>query len=119
MPLPLIWGRAPRPSLFNVSSEQYPNPPAGNHTLLTDAIARRSKHRLAVWSGVSDRASTLYVDTVDAPDDSEELLADVCSWHLADMPLALTNVCFEGNNGHDAYATRCLLMTQSGHSRVL
>ena len=40
----------------------------------------------------------------------------VHTWHLADMPLALTNVRFEGNNGHDADATRCLLMTQSGHS---
>jgi hypothetical protein len=26
----------------------------------------------------------------------------VHTWHLADMPLALTNVCFEGKNGHDA-----------------
>ena len=25
----------------------------------------------------------------------------------------LTNVCFEGNNGHDVDVTRCLLMTQS------
>jgi hypothetical protein len=30
---------------------------------------------------------------------------------------ALINVRFEGNNGHYAEATRCLLMTQSGHSR--
>jgi hypothetical protein len=30
------------------------------------------------------------------------LNAHVCSWHLADVPLALTNVCFEGKNGHDA-----------------
>ena len=37
----------------------------------------------------------------------------VHTWHLADMPLALTNVRFEGNNGHDADVTRCLLMTQS------
>ena len=28
---------------------------------------------------------------------------------------ALTNVCFEGKNGHDADVERCLLMTQSGH----
>jgi len=28
---------------------------------------------------------------------------------------ALMNVRFEGNNGHDADVTRCLLMTQSGH----
>ena len=27
----------------------------------------------------------------------------------------MTNVRFEGNNGHDADVTRCLLMTQSGH----
>jgi len=27
------------------------------------------------------------------------------------------NVRFEANNGHDADVTRCLLMTQSGHSR--
>ena len=26
---------------------------------------------------------------------------------------------FEGNNGHDADVTRCLLMTQSGHSSVI
>ena len=36
---------------------------------------------------------------------------------LADMQTALTNVRFEGYNGHDADVTRCLLMTQSGHSR--
>jgi hypothetical protein len=29
---------------------------------------------------------------------------------------ALMNVRFEGNNGHDADVTRCLLLTQSGHS---
>jgi len=28
---------------------------------------------------------------------------------------ALMNVRFEGNNGHDADVTRCLLMTHSGH----
>ena len=28
------------------------------------------------------------------------------------------NVRFEGNNGHDADVTRCLLMTQSGHSHT-
>ena len=32
------------------------------------------------------------------------------------MPLALMNVRFEGNNGHDATVTRCPLMTQSGHA---
>ena len=36
-------------------------------------------------------------------------------WHIADVPLGLTNVCFEGNNGHDADVTRCLLSTRSGH----
>src|SRR6478752_3022659 len=35
----------------------------------------------------------------------------------ADVPLALTNVCFEGKNGHDANGPSCLLMTQSGHVR--
>ena len=30
----------------------------------------------------------------------------------------LTNVCFEGQNGHDADVARCLLMTQSGHVRA-
>src|SRR6478736_8999392 len=39
----------------------------------------------------------------------------VCFWHKADIDLALTNVCFEGKNGHDADVARCLLMTQSGH----
>jgi hypothetical protein len=28
---------------------------------------------------------------------------------------ALMDVRFQGNNGHDADVTRCLLMTQSGH----
>jgi hypothetical protein len=36
-------------------------------------------------------------------------------WHKADVQTALMNVRFEGNNGHDADVTRCLLMTQSGH----
>jgi hypothetical protein len=31
---------------------------------------------------------------------------------------ALMNVSFEGNNGHDADVTRCLLMTHSGHCRA-
>src|SRR6476620_11550657 len=34
------------------------------------------------------------------------------------MQTALMNVRFEGNNGHDAEVTRCLLMTQSGHQRL-
>ena len=32
---------------------------------------------------------------------------DVRYWHKADMQTALTNVCFEGNNGHDGYVTPC------------
>src|SRR6476660_5442508 len=40
---------------------------------------------------------------------------DVCYWHKADVPLALTNVCFGGKNGHDAGVTPFPLMTQSGH----
>ena len=39
---------------------------------------------------------------------------DVRSWHLADVQTALMNVRFEGNNRHDGYVTRCLLMTHSG-----
>ncbi len=31
---------------------------------------------------------------------------------------ALTNVCFEGKNGHDADMTRCLLLTKSRHLRL-
>ena len=34
---------------------------------------------------------------------------------MADVQTALMNVRFEGNDGHDADVTRCLLMTQSGH----
>jgi hypothetical protein len=44
--------------------------------------------------------------------------SDVGFWHITDARLALTNVCFVGNNGHDADVTRCRLMTQSGHSRI-
>ena len=39
----------------------------------------------------------------------------VCFWHQADVQTALMNVRFEGNNGHDADVTLCLLMTHSGH----
>jgi hypothetical protein len=34
---------------------------------------------------------------------------------LSGHALVLTNVCFEGNKGHDADMTRCLLMTLSRH----
>ena len=43
-------------------------------------------------------------------------VAHVRSWRKADTLNALTNFRFEGNNGHDADATRCLLMTQRWHS---
>ena len=36
----------------------------------------------------------------------------------ADIPPALTNVCFRGQSRHDAGTGQCPLMTQSGHSRV-
>jgi hypothetical protein len=29
----------------------------------------------------------------------------VCFWHTADVPLTVTNVRFQGNNGHDAGVT--------------
>ena len=41
----------------------------------------------------------------------------VRKWHEPDVPLVLTNVCFEGKNGHDADVTPFPLMTPSGHSR--
>ena len=57
-----------------------------------------------------------------APTRPPAVLAGACSrfrnvrlWHKADMQTALTNVRFEGNNGHDADMTRCLLMTHFGH----
>ena len=45
---------------------------------------------------------------------SEDESINVRSRHLTDVRLALMNVRFEGNNGHDADVTRCLLLTQSG-----
>ena len=39
----------------------------------------------------------------------------VHTWHLTDVPLALSNVCFEWENGHDAIAPLCQLLTHSGH----
>ena len=44
-----------------------------------------------------------------APDSFPELALlnrDVRSWHKADVQTALMNVCFEGNNGHDADVTQ-------------
>ena len=38
---------------------------------------------------------------------------DVRYWHIADVPLGLTNVCFEGNNGHDVDVTRYVLITNA------
>ena len=40
---------------------------------------------------------------------------DVRYWLKADMLKALTNVCFEGKNGHDADLSVCRLLTLSGH----
>jgi hypothetical protein len=45
------------------------------------------------------------------------LSPDVRYWHIADVPLVPTNVCFKGNSGRDAGVTPFLLMTQSGHPR--
>jgi hypothetical protein len=39
-------------------------------------------------------------------------------WHIADVPLALSNVCFEWENGHDAIVPLCQLLTQSGHAEI-
>jgi hypothetical protein len=46
-------------------------------------------------------------------------IMDVRYWHKAAMLTALTNVRFEGNHGHDADVTRCLLMTHSGHALII
>jgi hypothetical protein len=37
----------------------------------------------------------------------------------SDVPLGLTNVCFEGNNGHDADLMRCRLTTHSRRAACL
>ena len=39
---------------------------------------------------------------------------DVRYWHITDVPLALTNVCFEGKNGHDVGVTPFPLMILRG-----
>jgi len=47
--------------------------------------------------------------------DADAAERDVRFWHIPDVQLALTNVCFGGESGHDADAGQCPLMTQSGH----
>ena len=42
---------------------------------------------------------------------------NVCFWHLADIPPALTNVRYGGKSGHDANGPLCRLMTYCGHWR--
>jgi len=37
---------------------------------------------------------------------------------IADVPLTLMNVCFEGKNGHDAAVTPFPLMTQAASVRL-
>jgi hypothetical protein len=39
----------------------------------------------------------------------------IAFWHIADVPLTLTHVCFEGKKRHDADETPFPQMTQSGH----
>ena len=60
--------------------------------------------------------SYLTVSLSSTPNPTAATQIDVRYWHLADMQIALKNVRFEGNNGHDADVMRCQLMTQSGHS---
>ena len=43
---------------------------------------------------------------------------DVRIWHKADMLNALTNVHFEGNDGHGADLSVCPLMTNSEHQTL-
>ena len=40
---------------------------------------------------------------------ANSVLSNVRFWHIADVQPALTNVCFEGKNGHDADVTRFLV----------
>lgn len=48
------------------------------------------------------------------PQPGASMAGNVRYWHKADVQTALMNVRFEGNNGHDADVTRCLLMILSG-----
>jgi hypothetical protein len=41
----------------------------------------------------------------------------VCFWHKTDVPLALTNVCFEGKNEHDTAVTPFPLITDAVDKR--
>ena len=43
---------------------------------------------------------------------------EVCLWHKADVPVGLTNVCFEWKNRHDAGVTAFPLMTESRHEAI-
>jgi len=49
-------------------------------------------------------------------------IASGCSnrphWHLADILVALNNVRFWGQRGHQRPAIRCPLLTQSGHRPI-
>jgi len=45
-------------------------------------------------------------------------MTNVCCWHITDVPLVLTNVCFEGKNGHDAGVTLFQLMGASTHASL-
>jgi hypothetical protein len=36
-------------------------------------------------------------------------------WLIADIAIALTNVCFRGNSGHGGFTASCLLLIQSRH----
>jgi hypothetical protein len=48
-------------------------------------------------------------------EDSPCQLGAVHTWHLADVPPTLGDVCFWGESGHSEVWQQCLLMTQSGH----
>jgi hypothetical protein len=63
---------------------------------------------------MSADAANVGLRAPEACPNSPRLNRNVRLWHKADVPLALTNVCFEGKNGHDAGVTPFPLMTQSG-----
>jgi len=49
----------------------------------------------------------------------ESFLCDQTGCLLLALSGALTNVCFEGKNGHGANGPSCPLLTHSGHCVVL
>ena len=58
------------------------------------------------FHGQPKTCSPITVALVKASDLNSNSCRNFRSWHLAEVPPAMTNVGFEGKNGHDADATR-------------